>query len=501
MTILIESTLTFQTQLNNKKKAAEASRPATGTSSPPEPLKRNTLLELLNTEERYLSRLRRAKDAYRIALEQELNFVEPVISRDEIEQLFGNVDEITAHSSELLEGLRSSLAHLTPPGGVPAPAAKGSVGAASVLRASMDKITVYKPYVMKCDRAIKLLLSLQATRPRLKALLQLQRQQGTVARGALPTDPVQPLDSYLMEPFQRVLRYKMLLEQALSPKCEWTAGEREELRQALGSVSGLADQMNREKRRREQQDNLRRIEIILRFNKAPLPTGGIRLQGCLMLVKCGGGAYAPGKQWAYVFDDGFFCCEAARTVPEQEGMFDPTEISDGGGGVAPAVIAGIARKAAKGQGDRALVLEVDGWGKCEFEAASAEEANAWFSEVALGRLREAALADDRNNIIRRHCSPDDSLSREQTLAALREIDGTITDQEAFSMFDRLDVMNVGRIGAQDLINAFKKIERKAVLPAQLQLVAKTSWDFGFNLLALFVAVVTAFVRRVTSSLR
>mmetsp|Transcript_5105 Transcript_5105/g.16233 ORF Transcript_5105/g.16233 Transcript_5105/m.16233 type:complete len:277 (-) Transcript_5105:1114-1944(-) len=266
----------------------------------------------------------------------------------------------------------------------------------------MDKIKVYKPYVMKCDRAIKLLLSLQATRPRLKALLQLQRQQGTVARGALPTDPVQPLDSYLMEPFQRVLRYKMLLEQALSPKCEWTAGEREELRQALGSVSGLADQMNREKRRREQQDNLRRIEIILRFNKAPLPTGGIRLQGCLTLVKCGGGAYAPGKQWAYVFDDGFFCCEPALTAEEQAGFFDDEE-EEGEEGAAdkprPLAIFGVARKAMEGQGVRSntFVLEIGKWGECEFEVANPKEASLWVNELRLARLREAVLSSERRS--------------------------------------------------------------------------------------------------------
>lgn len=82
---------------------------------------------------------------------------------------------------------------------------------------------------------------------------------GSRTRGDV--EELKPIDFYLIEPFQRVLRYKMLIERVLT--CTDVKSDKAEfdcLQDALSSVGSVATAMNEAKREAEQMENLRRIQ-------------------------------------------------------------------------------------------------------------------------------------------------------------------------------------------------------------------------------------------------
>jgi hypothetical protein len=72
--------------------------------------RQRAMAELLATEEAYHARLQRMRAGYLEPLEAELRCLRPLLSRAELDALFGNLDHVLQHSAALLEDLRPALA-------------------------------------------------------------------------------------------------------------------------------------------------------------------------------------------------------------------------------------------------------------------------------------------------------------------------------------------------------------------------------------------------------
>jgi hypothetical protein len=76
--------------------------------------KRNVTSELLSTEEAYHRRLQRMCAGYLKPLEAELRCLRPLLSREQLAGVFGNIDAVLDHSAALLQDLRRALAPDSP---------------------------------------------------------------------------------------------------------------------------------------------------------------------------------------------------------------------------------------------------------------------------------------------------------------------------------------------------------------------------------------------------
>ncbi len=71
--------------------------------------KRNVTAELLATEDTYHRRLQRMRAGYLEPLEAELRCLRPLLSREQLAGVFGNIDDVLQHSAALLHDLRLAL--------------------------------------------------------------------------------------------------------------------------------------------------------------------------------------------------------------------------------------------------------------------------------------------------------------------------------------------------------------------------------------------------------
>jgi hypothetical protein len=76
--------------------------------------KRNVTAELLATEEAYHRRLQRMRAGYLDPLEAELRCLRPLLSREQLAGVFGNIDDVLQHSAAFLHDLRLALAPDSP---------------------------------------------------------------------------------------------------------------------------------------------------------------------------------------------------------------------------------------------------------------------------------------------------------------------------------------------------------------------------------------------------
>ena len=76
--------------------------------------KRNVTAELLATEDTYHRRLQRMRTGYLAPLEAELRCLHPLLSREQLAGVFGNIDDVLHHSAVLLHDLRLALAPDSP---------------------------------------------------------------------------------------------------------------------------------------------------------------------------------------------------------------------------------------------------------------------------------------------------------------------------------------------------------------------------------------------------
>ena len=76
--------------------------------------KRAATAELLTTEDIYHRRLQRMRNSYLDPLEAELCCLHPLLSREQIAGVFGNIDSVLQHSAILLNELRLALNGLNP---------------------------------------------------------------------------------------------------------------------------------------------------------------------------------------------------------------------------------------------------------------------------------------------------------------------------------------------------------------------------------------------------
>ncbi len=73
-------------------------------------LKRKVTAELLTTEDAYHRRLQCMRAGYLEPLEAELHCLRPLLSREQLAGVFGNIDDVLQHSATLLHDLRLALA-------------------------------------------------------------------------------------------------------------------------------------------------------------------------------------------------------------------------------------------------------------------------------------------------------------------------------------------------------------------------------------------------------
>jgi hypothetical protein len=76
--------------------------------------KRKVTAELLATEDAYHRRLQRMRVGYLEPLEAELRCLRPLLSREQLAGVFGNIDDVLQHSTALLHDLRLALAPDSP---------------------------------------------------------------------------------------------------------------------------------------------------------------------------------------------------------------------------------------------------------------------------------------------------------------------------------------------------------------------------------------------------
>ena len=76
--------------------------------------KRKVTAELLATEDAYHRRLQRMRAGYLEPLEGDLRCLRPLLSREQLAGVFGNIDDVLQHSAVLLHDLRLALAPDSP---------------------------------------------------------------------------------------------------------------------------------------------------------------------------------------------------------------------------------------------------------------------------------------------------------------------------------------------------------------------------------------------------
>jgi len=270
--------------------------------------------ELVDTERRYNLNLQILTKAYLNPLDEDLESLDPVISQEEANKLTGNLKEIIKHSDNLLADLENR---------------NKEVGMAMEL--SMQYVSTYEEYCVRLTDAMDLLQQLKAENLRFKHFLERDFGGGAASvtnesLNSLETAKVQPIDFYLIEPFQRVLRYKLLLERLIK---HTPATLKEELRRveaALEYVTKVANKANEEKKKKEQRLNLRRLQTALEGSEGINKNAKCLKQGAVSRIPRNwwNGKLQledPQKRWYYLFDSGLVVSEATNSAAEEAGFF------------------------------------------------------------------------------------------------------------------------------------------------------------------------------------
>ncbi|XP_039105590.1 pleckstrin homology domain-containing family G member 2 [Hyaena hyaena] len=204
----------------------------TPSSAKPSRLER-VAREIVETERAYVRDLRSIVEDYLGPL---LDGGVLGLSADQVGILFANIEDIYEFSSELLEDLEGS-------------SSAGSIAECFVQRS--EDFDIYTLYCMNYPSSLALLRELSLSPP---AALWLQERQAQLRHSL-------PLQSFLLKPVQRILKYHLLLQELGKHWAEGPgAGGREMVEEAIVSMTAVAWYINDMKRKQEHAARLQEVQ-------------------------------------------------------------------------------------------------------------------------------------------------------------------------------------------------------------------------------------------------
>ena len=195
--------------------------------------------ELVSTERSYTSSLTTLINQYIFPLKAEAMKKSGLVSKDQLERIFANIEEINSLNTAMLRDLDTAVRG-APAGGLP-------IGA--TMLPHLRVFSMYSLYVNAYTAAAELLAKLRRASKPFAAFL-----QAASDRTAEPLD----ITSYLIMPVQRIPRYKLLLEDLVRHTDE-SNRDRDALIMCLAEVRALAEKIN--ERRRLADSNAKIVEI------------------------------------------------------------------------------------------------------------------------------------------------------------------------------------------------------------------------------------------------
>ncbi|CAH7374789.1 pleckstrin homology domain-containing family G member 2 [Phodopus roborovskii] len=158
------------------------------------------------------------------------------LSMEQVGTLFANIEDIYEFSSELLEDLESS-------------SSAGAIAECFVQRS--EDFDIYTLYCMNYPSSLALLRELSLSPP---ATLWLQERQAQLRHSL-------PLQSFLLKPVQRILKYHLLLQELGKHWAEGPdTGGREMVEEAIVSMTAVAWYINDMKRKQEHAARLQEVQ-------------------------------------------------------------------------------------------------------------------------------------------------------------------------------------------------------------------------------------------------
>ncbi|KAM5236686.1 pleckstrin homology domain-containing family G member 2 [Ctenodactylus gundi] len=189
--------------------------------------------EIVETERAYVRDLRSIVEDY---LGPMLDGSALGLSVEQVGTLFANIEDIYEFSSELLEDLEGS-------------SSAGGIAECFVQRS--EDFDIYTLYCMNYPSSLALLRELSLSPP---AALWLQERQAQLRHSL-------PLQSFLLKPVQRILKYHLLLQELGKHWVEGPgAGGRETVEEAIVSMTAVAWYINDMKRKQEHAARLQEVQ-------------------------------------------------------------------------------------------------------------------------------------------------------------------------------------------------------------------------------------------------
>ncbi|XP_022380866.1 pleckstrin homology domain-containing family G member 2 isoform X2 [Enhydra lutris kenyoni] len=189
--------------------------------------------EIVETERAYVRDLRSIVEDYLAPL---LDGGVLGLSAEQVGMLFANIEDIYEFSSELLEDLEGS-------------SSAGGIAECFVQRS--EDFDIYTLYCMNYPSSLALLRELSLSPP---AALWLQERQAQLRHSL-------PLQSFLLKPVQRILKYHLLLQELGKHWAEGPgAGGREMVEEAIVSMTAVAWYINDMKRKQEHAARLQEVQ-------------------------------------------------------------------------------------------------------------------------------------------------------------------------------------------------------------------------------------------------
>ncbi|XP_054553151.1 pleckstrin homology domain-containing family G member 2 isoform X3 [Talpa occidentalis] len=204
----------------------------TQSSAKPSRLER-VAREIVETERAYVRDLRSIVEDYLGPL---LDGGVLGLSAEQVGTLFANIEDIYDFSSELLEDLEGS-------------SSAGGIAECFVQRS--EDFDIYTWYCMNYPSSLALLRELSLSPP---AALWLQKRQAQLQHSL-------PLQSFLLKPVQRILKYHLLLQELGKHWAEGPGtGGREMVEEAIVSMTAVAWYINDMKRKQEHAARLQEVQ-------------------------------------------------------------------------------------------------------------------------------------------------------------------------------------------------------------------------------------------------
>ncbi|XP_064437306.1 pleckstrin homology domain-containing family G member 2 isoform X5 [Mirounga angustirostris] len=192
--------------------------------------------EIVETERAYVRDLRSIVEDYLGPL---LDGGVLGLSAEQVGILFANIEDIYEFSSELLEDLEGS---------------RSAGGIAECFVQRSEDFDIYTLYCMNYPSSLALLRELSLSPP---AALWLQERQAQLRHSL-------PLQSFLLKPVQRILKYHLLLQELGKHWAEGPgAGGREMVEEAIVSMTAVAWYINDMKRKQEHAARLQAKQVLL----------------------------------------------------------------------------------------------------------------------------------------------------------------------------------------------------------------------------------------------